>query len=533
MTDPADIVLARHIRRMALDQPDLDVLTFIDLLPDGRYAEELRTFGQLWENGQRLARRLRAAGMQRGDRFALIMQNHAEFADFMVAASITDTVFVPIDPRSAGDTLSYMLSHAECRGAVVADYAAANLAAELGDLPTLAWVWQLGSIAPDLDSVAMAAVDALLDEAGEELPIEANDPDGCMQLMFTSGTTGRPKAIASPHNRMAVAKMLPGLFGLTADDRPYTGLSLTHANAQLITLGMSLYGGLRCVISRRFSKSRLWDITRDYGCTVFNLLGGMTTAIYGQPPRSDDADNPVRLVVSGGMPKALWQSFEQRFGLQVFEIYGAAEGGMTFNPPGVGPVGSVGKPPPSLEMRIADENDNEVATGEPGEILFRNADGSPLVVNYLNNPEATREKTRDGWLRMGDVGYVDDEGWLYFLFRAGGGIRRNGEFVDPAPIEKLIAELDAIDDVYVYGVPTPANAPGEKEIVAAVVAAEPNGFCAGPVFEKCRSGLSANHVPAYVQVVPEIPKTASEKPLERRLADAFAVDADNVHQIAG
>ena len=132
------------------------------------------------------------------------------------------------------------------------------------------------------------------------------------------------------------------LFGLRPGDRPYTGLSLTHANAQIITLGMGLYMGLRMVISRKFSKSQLWNITRHYGCTSFNLLGGMTTAIYSEAERDDDADNPVRFVLSAGMPANLWDSFQQRFDIQIFEFYGAAEGGITINPPGVGPKGSIG-----------------------------------------------------------------------------------------------------------------------------------------------------------------------------------------------
>ncbi len=124
------------------------------------------------------------------------------------------------------------------------------------------------------------------------------------------------------------------LIGWTAADRPYTGLSLTHANAQLITLGNILKMGLRGVISLRFTKSRLWDICRHYGCTTFNLLGGMTTAVYSEAPRADDGDNPVRFVLSAGMPAAIWENFARRFNVAIFEFYGAAEGGMIFNPPG-------------------------------------------------------------------------------------------------------------------------------------------------------------------------------------------------------
>jgi crotonobetaine/carnitine-CoA ligase len=319
------------------------------------------------------------------------------------------------------------------------------------------------------------------------------------------------------------------ILGLTRADRPYTGLSMTHANAQVITLGIALAMGLRGVISRRFTKSRLWEITRRYGCTMFNLLGGMTTAIYAEPRRSDDSDNPVRVVLSAGMPAAIWEDFARRFDVKISEFYGAAEGGLTFNVANAGPIGSCGKAPPNLELAILDEAGERCAPGEAGEICFRNADGSAPVVRYLKNPEASARKTAGGWLHMGDIGHLDANGWLYFDYRIGGGIRRNGDFINTAFIEKAIAELDAVADVYVYGVPMAGMAPGEKEVVAAIVATDPARFDAQAVFETCRVKLDGNSVPRFVQVVDEIPKTASEKPLERLLLQAFDMAAANVH----
>jgi len=523
-----DLILANLIRRRAGTEPDLDVLTFVDVARDGGLNEEIRTYRQLWQNGQRIAAALKALGMKAGDTFAVVMDNHPEFVDLMVASSILGTIFVPIDPRTRGEKLRYMLDFAECKGVVVADGA-------LDEVRTV-WTTDSGHWIVPLKGAADArdpgaTLRNVLSAALPVPPIEVEsvDPEATMQILYTSGTTGDPKAILTSHAKFATGGAIGNVLGLTRADRPYTGLSLTHANAQVITLGMALTLGMRGVISRKFTKSRLWDITRRYGCTMFNLLGGMTTAIYAEPRKRDDRDNPVRMVLSAGMPAAIWEDFARRFDVTINEFYGAAEGGLTFNVANAGPVGSCGKAPPNLALAILNEAGERCAPGEAGEICFRNADGSAPLVRYLKNPEASARKTAGGWLRMGDIGHLDPNGWLFFDYRMGGGIRRNGDFINTAFVEKALAELDAVADVYVYGVPMPGMAPGEKEVVAAIVATDPASFDAQAIFAACRTKLDANCVPRFLQLVDEIPKTASEKPQERFLLAAFDVAAPNIH----
>jgi len=355
----------------------------------------------------------------------------------------------------------------------------------------------------------------------------ANDP---LQIIYTSGTTGDPKGVVFPNARFGAYAALGLIAGYQPGDRPYTGLSLTHGNAQAVTLGPALSLGLRAVFSRRFTKSKLWDVCRQYGCTAFSLLGGMATAIYSEPERPDDADNPVRRVTSAGMPVAIWEAFARRFDVEILEWYAAVEGGLAFNPVGVGPVGSFGKAPPTLEMKILDEHDRECPPGVRGEICSRPIDGSQVEVDYYGNPEASRAKTRGGWLRSGDVGHVDEQGWLYFDHRKGGGIRHNGDFIDPGFVEKAIAELPSVSDVFVYGIEAASGAPGEKDVVAAIVPTDAARFSAADVFAACRRSLESNFVPTYLQLVSEIPKTASEKPQERFLLAEFEKGAANVFE---
>jgi crotonobetaine/carnitine-CoA ligase len=532
------LTLAGIIGEWARQKPDFAVLTVEGA---GVREDEVRNYADLWDKGHSLAAGLRRLGLVPGDMVGTLLANHAEFVDLMVAGSLLGVAIVPLDARTRGDKLVYMLSAAGCKGVIAGDYALAGMLAVRERLPGLRWVIGLPTDEGSATTAQMQAMGvrpygevAGTDARAEEFP--GSDPDSPMELIYTSGTTGDPKGIVLTHRRYCeTSKIAPFLFAYKPDERLYSGLSLTHANAQVLTLGTSLVNAIPCVLSRRFSKSRLWEITRKYGCTSFTLLGGMTTAIYAEPRRPDDADNPVRTIISAGMPAAIWDEFRRRFSVELHEFYGAAEGGLTGNPPGVGPVGSIGKPIPTLVHRIVDDDGNDVtpdANGErTGELLFRNKDGTPMKVEYYGNPEASAQKCAGGWLHMGDVVREDRDGWLYFLYRKGGGIRRNGEFVNTAFVEKAIAEAPDVDDVYVYGVPAANGVPGEKDVVAAVVPKNPDlrAFDVQGLFRLCREKLEPNAVPGRIQLLHQIPKTASEKPQDRFLVEALEADPAAVH----
>lgn len=515
-------VLAGVIANRMATEPDLNIVIFENV---GVRPDDLRTYRDLWEQGQKLAQVLIDQGMVTGDHFALLMNNHAEFVDAMVAASISGTVFVPIDPRTRGDMLTFMLEMAGCKGVIAADYALDNVIEVRPQLPRLHWIIGLETDEGKKPLRAYPDVLSYNDTLPWEVPniaIRSIDPESAMELIFSSGTTGDPKGIITTHARYCgLGALIPAQVGYRAGDILYSGLSLTHGNAQFITLGSALVSGYPCVLSRKFSKSRLWDITRRYGCTTFNLLGGMMTAVFADPRKPDDADNPVRLIISSGMPKAIWEEFEQRYNVQILEFYAAIEGGMSVKPIGIGPIGSIGKPPSSMLYRIVDENGDDCPPGTPGELLFRPGDGSSAKVEYYRNPEASVAKVKDGWLYMGDIVVEDQDGWLFFLHRKGGAIRRNGEFINAGFIEKVIAECDNVDDVYVYGIKSANGTPGEKDVVAAIVPKDRGGFDPKAIYKVCRQKLEPSQVPTYLQLLDVIPKTASEKPQDRFLIELF------------
>ena len=329
--------MAGSLAELVRDKRDADVaeplVTFVDVAADGTLKDERRSYAELWIRGQAIAGWLRRQGIAPGDRLAIMMINQPEFVDAMVAAAITGAVWVPIDPRARGEKLQHMLDFAGCSGVIAADDCAGALADVAPACPQLRWTLLTG------DGASKAGLPActLLADIGESTgqPLADVAPADPMFMMFTSGTTGNPKAVVQSHGEwMAYARASQIAF--QPEDRLYTGLSLTHINAQSF-LRLALGQGVPVVISRKFTKSRLWEILRAYTCTIFSLLGGMIPEVYAAPEKPDDADNPVRLIISSGMPAELWEGYRKRFGVEIQEGYGSTEGGGgLFNLPGRG-----------------------------------------------------------------------------------------------------------------------------------------------------------------------------------------------------
>jgi acyl-CoA synthetase (AMP-forming)/AMP-acid ligase II len=273
------------------------------------------------------------------------------------------------------------------------------------------------------------------------------------------------------------------------------------------------------VLSRWFTRDRLWDVCIEHGATTWSNLGGIATSIYNAPSSERDRAHRVRLVISAGMPRHIWRAFEERFGVKVLEWYGTMEGGFACNPVGVGPIGSFGKPPAGLvEMEVVDENLLPVPPGQIGELITRPT-GGEAQLRYYKNPEASAVSVRDGWLHTGDMVTRDSDGWLYFAHhREDGGLRKAGELISESFIRKAIAEDPDVRDVYIYGMPARSGIPGEIDIVAAVVPRDPAGLDVDALFARCAAQLDQSHVPDFIQVVDDLPRTASQRVQARFLA---------------
>jgi acyl-CoA synthetase (AMP-forming)/AMP-acid ligase II len=514
-------VIASHMVEIKADQsPDKEVYIF----EKGEHGEDILTYKDLYENSNKIARLMADEGIEKGDTYGVFMRNHPEFIYSLLAGPTIGSIMVPIDPRSRGDRLRFLLNNSGVKAVFVSDECLEQLEEVIGDAPNIKLVSVVRRPEHNLPpSDKYPLLNEILDkDSWEHVDQKIMDVRHPMQIIYTSGTTGDPKGVKIRNNRTGLFTILTRIvWKYKPNDILYNGLSLTHGNAQAVTLFPALYMGIKAVFSPRFTKSRIWDICRKYGCTSFSLLGGMASGIYNEPEKPDDSDNPVKTVISAGTPAPIWEAFEKRFNVEILEWYGAVEGGFAYKPVGKGPVGSFGKPVPGvMEFKVVDDEDHEVPPGTLGELICRMIKGDTKV-DYLGLPDVSKDKTRGGWLRTGDIVHRDENGWYFFDYRKGTELRRSGDFIQPEHVEKVIGEHPDVSEACVYGIPAASGAPGESDLVAALSPFEGKSIDPSLIYEKCRKDLEANFIPSFLQVVDEIPKTVSEKALDRKLKEQF------------
>jgi crotonobetaine/carnitine-CoA ligase len=282
-------------------------------------------------------------------------------------------------------------------------------------------------------------------------------------------------------------------------------------------------------LGEKFSASRFWDDTRRYGATTFNGLGAVMPILMKQPPRPDDADNPVRVVISSGCPADIWREFEQRFGLEIFEGYGAVDGGsVLITNFGTAPVGSMGKPL-GAKIKLVDGDGNEVSARTPGELIcyVGNKKGS---VEYFKNPDATSDKVRGEWLYTGDLCYLDEKGYVYFVGRNTESMRHRGENVSALEVETAMMQHPDILECAVFAVPSDL---AEDDIMATVVPMDGRDLDPASLPAFLNGRIAKFAVPRYYRVMSALPKTETHRVIKKELEragvteDTYDAEASN------
>jgi fatty-acyl-CoA synthase len=368
--------------------------------------------------------------------------------------------------------------------------------------------------------------------AGEGLRDKADDPslepdvDGIWALIFTSGTSDAPKAVICSQRRLLVTgNRMSMIMGLGRDDIGYVCMPLFHSNAVQVGWAPSIVVPCAVSLGRRFSASRWLADVRKYGATYFNYTGKPLAYLLARPEQPDDADNPLRVAFGNeGSPEIVGE-FARRFGVEVIDAYGATEGGVAVNrEPGM-PTGALGRAPD--HVKIVDDDGNEKpraridsrgrvlnAEESVGEIV--NTQGVGPFEGYYNNADATRKTTRNGWYWSGDLGYKDDQGFVYFAGRNADWIRVDGENFPAGPIEEALRQAPGVVLAAVYGVP---DEQAGDQVMAGLVVAEGTAFdpAAFAAWLDAQDAIGPKWRPRYLRVLSDPPTTGTNKIVKRTL----------------
>ena len=452
----------------------------------------------------RAANGLKGHGARAGEGLAILMGNCLEYLYLFYGVPRVGMYSVPVNVALKKDGLRFILTNSEVRFLAV-DEDLYPRVAELGDdIGAVEKVFVRRTTDAPLPAGTLD-LEALW-SAPADKPDHALDPDAIVYLMYTSGTTGFPKGVVNRHRTGNILgfMMLSALM-YQPDDILYTTLPLFHANALILTAGFAMCAGLPFGLEKKFSASRFWDSIRKYGATSFNSLGAMIPILMKQPEKPDDAANPVRLVMTAACPANLWEAFEKRFDVKIWEAYGAVDGGGTliFNF-GNAPVGSVGKPFPDTVWKLVDEAGNEVTPPDVGELIVRLKDKQSGGVEYFKNPEASGKKVRDGWVYSGDLFFADKEGNLYFVDRRSDSMRRRGENISSFEVENVVEKYPDVVECAAFGVPSEL---GEDEVMIQVRPRPGAHLDLKDLMRHCAENMARFMVPRYVDIVEEIPRT--------------------------
>ena len=466
---------------------------------------------------KRTAGMFQAAGITHGDRVCLFLPNCAEFMFCWFGLSLIGAISVPINTAYKRDEAAYILNNAAA-SALVTHTSLLDTAQEAAALaPDLHYKLLVGDSQSDWPGFTQSLASATpIQSPASATPIQSPapvSPSDISMLVYTSGTTGNPKGVMLTHQMyVASGQGFAHWTEATSDDRFFTCLPFFHANAQYYSTMGTLAAGATLVVQDRFSASRFWDQVRDANATVVNFIGMMMPVLSKQPESPLDRHNSVRLFYgSPSFDPDFLQAFQDRFDTDIIVgfgmtecCYGAIEQiGATRRP------NSSGQPRQHPDSRfrnqiaIAGDDGNHLPTGQPGEILLRNPAVTP---GYWRLEDQTRETLQNGWLHTGDMGRLDDDGFLYFVDRKKDVIRRRGENISSQEVEDTIKAHPTVLDCAVVAVPSEL---GEDEVKAYLTPRPGSAIDPESIVRWCADRLAYFKVPRYYEVRDDLPRTPS------------------------
>jgi crotonobetaine/carnitine-CoA ligase len=479
--------VADLLREGVADHPDRTLLVAED--PRGEVTSY--TWGEVVEHASGVAALLAGAGVEPGDRVHLHLANRPEFIFAWFGAALAGYSIVPTNTAATPEEIAFIAGHAETRLSIT----------------EAAFLKTVEGVRGDPGAVLSCERDDLLAAVAAD-PGTAVDPGDELGIIYTSGTTSRPKgAIVTNANYLYVGEVYAKAVALTPEDRLIVALPLFHANAQYYSTMGALTARATIVLLPRFSASRYVRQCAAHGATIGSLFSAPIRMILAQGDSARTRDHKLRAVLfAQNLTDAEHEQWEREVGAPLMQMYGMTE---TVGPPLMNPIwgrhkhDTVGRVTLGYSCRVVDEEGRDVAVGERGELLVGGVPGISLIAGYLHDEAATEAAMGDGWLRTGDVVAVDEDGYFAFVDRNKDMIKRSGENVAAGEVEAVLADHPAVAETAVVGVPDELR---EEAIVAFVVPAG-EGATEDELIAWCAERLAKFRVPSEVATVSELPRT--------------------------
>ncbi|ADU49617.1 AMP-dependent synthetase and ligase [Intrasporangium calvum DSM 43043] len=472
------------------------------------------TYVEMLSEVDRLASGLSELGVGKGDKITVHLANSPEFLMTLYAAATLGAIVVPSNVSNRPAELRHILSYSDSI-AVITEPA------------FLSVVDEAVQSVPEIRQRIMARTKEKRDgwllftdiqEAGRATVVCTATSEDVVEMLFTSGTTARPKGVLLTHaNLLRSGERSSKSMYLTSDERCLTALPVFHVNAQSLTVLSALTVGGTCILLEEYRASKFWDQVRAHDATQISLVAMLARTMLAQPPRETDRDHRVRRVFYAlNVTDAEREQFESRFGVELVNGYGLSEA-MTIVTvaPVFGPKRwpSIGLPAYDRLVRIVDVEGNDLPPGTPGELIVHGIPGRTLMKGYYKDPEGTARAIRDNWLYTGDNAYMDDKGYFYFFDRKKDVIKRAGENISASEVEFVLVDHPQIVEAAVIGVADDIR----DEAVKAFVVAEPgSGLTEEAIQQYCREHLAHFKVPTIIELREALPKTSIGK-IEKKL----------------
>ena len=516
MTDPripaADVCVLRPVLdRRARETPDKLFARFAD--------GQQWTYRQTLEITQRTAAGLQALGVKQGDHVLCWLPNGADILRVWFAINWLGAVYVPINLAYRGRLLEHVVENSDARLIVAHAELFPRLAAIARARLDTAVV--IGGPVVEVADMRAHGPEALQPACAEPAPLDRPIAPWDMQcIIYTSGTTGPSKGVMSSYLQAYSMGCDPFPF-MDETDRWMVNLPLFHVGGTIAVYAMLCKGGSIAVVEA-FDTASFWRTIRESGTTAVVLLGVMAGFLVKQPPSPDDRDHGLRSALMVPLSEDAAQ-FEERFGCAIYTCFNMTEVSTPLvSQRSPGPLGTCGRPRAGVEVRIVDENDCEVPVGAVGELVVRTERPWAMNHGYYKNPEATVRAWRNGWFHTGDAFRLDEAGNFFFVDRMKDAIRRRGENISSFEVETEVSAHPAVREAAAVAV---ASEIAEDEVLVVVSLAQGQTLDPAELIQFLLPRMAHFMVPRYVRILPELPKTPTQK-VQKHLLRTEGVTAD-------